>query len=415
MKKLIFLIGIILLMQFVGATALHETKLSDQGYVDMEVSGADEVACEEYLFSEDLNLSSKEFGKRYYLFSVHAEFFPVANEDAKIEVYLNDSNVVAAVGADEFREGWARINLPREILKEQNTVKICAITSHTTNRITVISDSIIGAYYLPDFSNEDAVVVSVLPTEPKLEQDFKVIVKLKNYGSTEADIVLRYRRGEFDDRTPYLTFVSGPASYEANIAECIERDSEGMCIVPSEIEFEYVIRSNRATYMTLLPAIVEYENDFGEIEQKESNRLKIQVVEQEIKIKPFISAVSESANTGEILDFRLGVKNDGAEPVYGIEISVFGDAGLEISGETDAEIAVLAPGDTEFIDLSAYSASSGEFIVGCEISYVDYNASTDCDAVKLIFEDTEIDPLWIIGALFAIAAIIIFLYINYRK
>ncbi len=414
---LLALMAVFALLPFASAKIIEETAFSSLGYENFVVSGAETSGCAEYAFVSDMEKPIAERNTQYTIFSVHAAFEPVAERDANISVFFNSlEEAIAVLPATSFLDGWARVGLPRSVLQAENVVVVCTNTSHTTAKITVINDSKVGTYLKPDFSSESGFEVTASTLTPKQEQDFRIYVTLRNYGSEGTDVFMRYRYEHLDTAMPEIEVVEGELEKSGYISPCEERDENGMCTKPSETVFVYTAKPVRATIMTLLPAVLRYTNIFGEEITKESNRLVIEAVLPEINIKPFIISTKQNYVTGETAQFRLAVKNEGRDALHNLQGIVTTTPGLELFGSALIRIEEIKPGETLYFDFNANAgAVAGNYSIGCGISYIDYNVEeTACEAFRIGYEQPQINTILIAAALLAVVAAAVYAYIHFR-
>lgn len=406
-------LALVLSAGFATGATLRENSLGALGYSDFIVSGADRNVCTEYAFVKPADMNRMA----YPVLSIHAQFAPVESGGADVSVYLNnDENAVSVMRADKFTNGWARFNLPWELLEEKNTVKVCARTSFTTTEIKVLKDSVLGYYMKPDFERKGAFTKMIEVKTPKPGQVFEIKMRLFNYGSEGAKVKMLYRRSVLEERLPELVFVKGDTTFEATIPPCISRDADANCIVPSEVGFSYFAMAKKAEQMTLLPAILNYENVFGENVEQESNRQTITVVQPEIRVKAFLLVEGNAQKVGEAGKATLGVKNEGIDTLYNISAVVLPQQGLQIEGNGRAAISSIAPGETKYVDFSLGAGQAGSYGLGCRLSYLDYNAvETECSTANVIYEAAGIDPALIGAGVLLLVAIGVYAYFVRKK
>ncbi|MFH1225218.1 MAG: hypothetical protein V1676_05440 [Candidatus Diapherotrites archaeon] len=410
---LISVLVFVLSAGFAAGATLKENGLDSLGYSDFIVSGADRNVCTEYAFIKPADLNRMA----YPVLSIHAQFSPVESAGADISVYLNnDENAVAVVRADKFTNGWARFDLPWELLEEKNTAKVCARTSYTTTEIKVLKDSLLGYYFKPDFGRVGAFTKMIVPKTPKPGQEFEVRVRLFNYGSEGAKAELKYVRNALEDRLPELMFVKGDTGFSGEIGPCVTRSEDANCIVPAEAGFGYLVRAKKPQQMTLLPAILRYENVFGETVERESNRQTITVVQPEIRVRAFLLVDGDAQKAGAASKATLGVKNEGIDTLYNISAVVLPQQGLQVEGNGRAAISSIAPGETKYTDFSLTAGQAGNYGLGCRLGYLDYNAvETECSTANVIYEAVGIDPALIGAGVLLLVAIGVYAYFVRKK
>ena len=146
-----------------------------------------------------------------------------------------------------------------------------------------------------------------------------------------------------------------------------------------------------AVHMTLPPAIVYFENPFGEIESKFSNLVELDVREPERKIEAFVVKKRETSPVGTPIEMRLAVKNAGNDSLYSLSINIESEA--EIS-QLEKNIEVLQPKETKYLNFTISSNNPGKFPIGCTITYTDVNVSeSKCQNSFAEFIQPEINPM----------------------
>jgi len=269
---------------------------------------------------------------------------------------------------------------------------------------------------MPDFSRRGGFVKFIVPEKPKAGGEFEIRVTLLNAGSEAAEVDVVYRRGTLEERMPALVFVKGNNSFSGEVPACVKRDVNTNCVVPGHAEFSYFARANNAGQMTLLPAILKYAGQFGEMVEIESNRQTIIVVQPEIRVKPFLLIENDVRKTGEFEKVGIGLKNEGTETIYNISAKVFMKDDVMTYGEGTARIPSIAPGETIYTDWEFSAAEAGVYEFGCVLNYLDYNVvETRCKTAKISYENRGLDPALIGGAVLVIVAVAVFIYFRSRR
>lgn len=406
MKKLLLLVLLGLLLAGASAEAVKEKSLNNYGVSSM-VFESTEPSCEEISYVKDLNQNTAE---HYTIFSVHAAFTPIASKGTDLNFYIND--VLAGIaGAGEFREQWHRLMLPRELLKEKNTIKVCGKATASTPKIELFNDSLLGCYLMPDFSAENAFEKSISDFNPMIGEELTIRVVLRNYGSEKASVGINFRKPELEEEMDEIKVTEGQTTVSGQeIKACQERDEEKNCVVPGELVFEYKAKPTRAVHMTLLPAVLTYTNIFGETETLESNRLPIQVEEAEIQITGLMLPENENLKPGESTKIDFVVRNEGLYEVYEIKAKILG-AGLDLT-ETEFElIESLEPNESKTFTVYASTATAGTYHLSCELEEFS-GKKFSCPEVSIKFEEQGISPAIIAGLALVLLAIIAFALIN---
>lgn len=407
--------ALFLLISSASAEVVVENTFTELGYTGFEVEGKVEEECASYFFDNPLIEDTPAYNLQYTVVSLHARFLPVEDKYAEVKVILNGDVNAAELGPSAFLDGWARIELPKEKLRERNSLRVCAKTTIDTNKIEILGNSIIGRYRKLDFPKEAGFGVHVSNREPSVNERFVVTVTLRNYGSEPADVKMRYRRQSLDERTSEFEIVSGDTSWEGTIGACEVRDENAFCKRPATVRFEYVAKIARAVQFTMLPAIVEYKNVFGEPVLRESNRVVFDVQVPEISVNPFFSTGEEKLTVGEINKLKLIVKNQGQDRLENIDVFLEPDSGLIVFGEEKKQIATIMPGEVVQFDVNVTAETAGEFNIGCKLQYLDYNVvESDCRELELEFEQMSVDIMVIGGVVLVLIGVLVYAYIQLK-
>ena len=370
MKK--FAVVLAVLALFAGsalAGTYRETEIGDLGYPEFSVEGAGNQGCTEmeFLRTDDLNYETQP------IFSIHAEFLPVAGKQDEMSVFLNGkSEPVSILKPKDFINGWARVRLPFSELKNENNLNTCIRVGDTATKITIHNDSKIGYYSKPDFESDGAFYIKVTPASPDFLDEFRVDVVLRNYGNEDSNIVLKYRKDYLERETPETQLVRGKTIINTIIEKCTERDSGGKCTNPHEVSFSYYLRPKVIGMISLLPAIVEYTNNFGELSVVESNRPNVIIREPEIKVKAFVQIPEQEVIVGQTIDAKIIVTNEGNRTLQNIEVRMLNNR-LGIAGSDKAFIDVLQGKETKEFGFNLKALEAGKQEIGCDITYLDQN------------------------------------------
>ncbi|HIH33015.1 MAG: hypothetical protein J4478_03090 [Candidatus Diapherotrites archaeon] len=380
-----------------AAEALSEQSLSQANFQGLTVEGANKQECESASFLKNSFIEQQGV---FTIFSIHAEFLPVNEGEAGISAFINDSEeALAELKPKDFKNNWARVQIPKENLSEKNTLKVCAKTSNSITTVKVLEDSKIGYYKMPVLTVEKTVSDS----RPIVGKEVKVTVKAKNIGSAEAKASVKYW------------------SIEEEIAQITKGDVEFEGIIkPGEaVELNYYVKPKYALQMDLASAWADFENVFGETERVYSNRPTLYVQEPEFKIMAFLSTQEQTAlKPGEQAEITLTLRNQAQAAIENVSISFQAPESVILSKEKIEGLNFQA-GETKTINLSATSLfGEGSFQIGCKVAYNDPAlASSECNKLVLEFEKPKASQAFVAAlALVVIGAIVYaFVYKPERK
>ncbi|HZX20025.1 MAG TPA: hypothetical protein VFF13_03355 [archaeon] len=409
MKHSLLFASIILLSYITVAGTVEEFSFKSQGYQDFYIEGFDSYDCKQYdfVFNSDINATV------FPIFSLDFEFLPKPGKDAKITVFLNDGNAIAELKPGiEKQTGKTRIWLPKEKLKSQNNIKVCGQTAFTANQVRIVADSTLGIYTTPYFPKENGFVLELEKHSLIVGEPFRMEAIARNYGSEDAQVELTYRRGELEENTPEITILSGKTTNNGVVPKCERRDDLGECIKPGEYKIVYTASANRAVPFSLLPAIMTFENIFGETSKIETNRPEVEAFEHAHILSAQIFLDNDSPFAGDVIPIVLNVKNIGNVPVSNVVVKL--DTGLEVIGGESKTIGVVEPGKTEKVEFSAKGLIEGEYTLGCSVSYNQKTLECSEGTVSLEAPSLLSNEL-LFGLAFVLIAIAVFSYFYFKK
>ncbi len=389
-----------MLAQFCAAAVLSEKKLSESGYSDFVVQGADRNACKEIAFAKDLNQNAQG---DFTVFSLHAEFLPVITENASATIFLNaEENALETAKATVFENNWFRFVLPNEKLKAQNKIRVCLQTSSTVTEARMLSDSIIGTYKMPEFKAEN-FTKTVDNDAPLVGEEFEVTIKLSNTGSEATDINILHMKPEVENN--YVQILRGQTSY-FNI------------IKPGEtITLKYSAKARKASPMSLAGAVAYYSNIFGERKKIVSNYPFLDVREPEVKVKALFLLKEAAKKVSETTSAQIAIKNEGQNTLYNIAVYLELPEGIMlVNGNIAENIVSLKPKETKFFDFNISSARAGDFELGCKLAYLDYNVTeTNCETARISFEEKKVPEEIVFAGIIVLGTLLVYAFFHFKK
>ncbi len=398
MNKWFFLILLaFLVMPGAFSETLFERSFGEMGYEAMLVEGPQKSQCQKisFVFPE---VGAE--GEKYEIASIGLEFGPVAEGKADVNVSLNGT-LIAELGLEDFKctgqKCWERLLLPKELLENgENSLKTCLKTGNSITSMKLLNGSKVGIYKIADFSAEDAFKIEAEKTRLVRGEKTRINILLHNQGSGSALARIEYARPIAEDKNAFW-IVEGDAYFD------------GIVEPGQTVEISYVVKPRFSTQMTLPPAIVYYENEFGETEQKFGNLVVLRVREPERKIEAFIVKKEGQAFIGQNLEMQLAVKNVGNDPLY--ELSIETD-GIPSISQGVTEIAELGPKETVYLPLAVSSQEAGKFSVGCTITYHDLDLSeASCKKSFVEFKEQEVSYTLYLALAFVAIAGLVYVYL----
>ncbi|MEW6295509.1 MAG: hypothetical protein AB1467_04420 [Candidatus Diapherotrites archaeon] len=380
-----------------SAAVISEQSFEKMGYKDtFIVSGVQQEDCEQIIFYQTSLPSEGQF----VVLSVHAEFKPLPQQPAGIAVYLNDENTaLKEVKAPEFLNGWSRIVLPAEKVKENNTLRICAGTSNATIETDILPNSMIGTYLMPYFP-EGSFTKEVSVKHPKLREEIKVTVKLKNYGSEKTYAEIKQKKPEIDRED--VKAISGATEWNGELGP------------GQEAKLEFTVRITNPNTRVLPAAQATFTNVFGEQETIYSNYPEVVPIEPNT-LEPVILLSNPINLLGENSEVILAVKNNGSNPLYNASAKLIVPQELFFQGALERKIDVIQSNQTLYFKFNATANTQGKFPLNCIASFTDVNAYTfNCDETIIEYRSPESNLGLSVGIIMLIIGIFFYAYIYFR-
>ncbi|MCR4369505.1 MAG: hypothetical protein NUV67_06400 [archaeon] len=403
--RLILAIALILLSYISVAGTVNEFTFKSQGYEDFYINDFEAFDCKRYDFvSQDLNAG------QFPVFSLRAEFLPASGRNAFLTVYFNDDNALAKLTKQEFTQGVARIWLPREKFFETNNLKVCGNTSLSVNIIKVSSDSSVGVYETAYFPKKGGLVMELDSYEQIVGNEFIARAVAKNYGSENAQVMLTYRKDYLEENTPEVTVLKGETTREGVVPKCTRYDSQGECNSPGELSIEYVLVTNRAVPLTLLPPIMTYTNIFGEEQRVESNRPNILSIEAPQTLAVQLSVEKDGLFAGDEIPITIKLLNIGKTIERSVVVELV--TGLEAT-KGAMEISAIEPGKSAEVNFAAKGLATGQYSVGCMVTYS--GRALECENTTVTLSQKGIGGEILIGIGFLLVAAAVFAYFSLKK
>lgn len=402
MNKCFFAIIIALAaLPIASGETLFERNLGEMGYESLAIEGAQKTACQEikFVYPTEIDFLDKEISP---IASIGLEIGPVQEGKMDANVFLNGQGISTQVERKDFKctgkKCWERITLPKETLKkEENTLKICLTTGNSISRITLLKESGIGLYKTADFSEENSFTMQAEKTEIVIGEKTEIKILLHNQGGALTNAKIQFARPLAEDKNAF-SIVEGDTYFEGEIGP------------GEEIEITYVVKPRIAVHMTLPPAIVYYENAFGEEESKFSNLVPLNVREPERKIEAFIVKEQENAFVGEPITLKIAVKNVGSDPLYNLDLEIDSEARIS---QKNKKIEAIQPKETKYLSFNASSLEAGKTPINCKVTYLDINVSESlCQSSFVEFKHHQIDPAIYAGLILVAIAIAAYVYIT---
>jgi len=380
MKKIAFLL-VILLAGFACAETIKEETFASMGYgEELVVEGANKTECKEIVFYDEFNQ------EEFMIISIHSIFVPKIKGDANIEVYLNEKKISVIEPPKEYE----RIIVQKKDLEEKNTLKICAFTSDSITKITVKNDSMIGNYKTAFFP-EGSFKKEVVSKELVLGKEIQIKTSLKNFGNETAYVEITDGDADRED----IKLIKGNSAFKGEIAPGEEK----------VLEFTYRLKYEGTGVLPNAKAV--YLNEFGEEEKIETEypEIKVQALDEKA-LEPVIMLKKQVNSVEEKSEIEIVIINNSLKAIYSAELKVFSS---ELGFEEKKVFEVIQSKEIVYFKTAVDSSEAGEFELECELDFE--GKKTECTKTIIIFEEDTIDRKVIVGAVLVAIGIIVYLYL----
>ncbi len=401
MNKPLTVMLLLLVLSIAHANA--EISLKDLGFEGIKAQGVEQIECADFVFS--LENPGAEFAP---ILSVAAEFRPPGGGEASISALLNETPLGSVKPADflcSSGDCWARMDINRNTIKKDNTLRLCAKTGRSIIGVILSNETKIGFYKQPVFLKENFVKCISLENgecvqsyRAALGEDLNITVSLLNSGSSLAVV-------DFNNRKEL-------AGEKAARKEIGQTRFEGIINSGETKTITYTIRIEKAVQMSLPPAIASFSNAFNETETLTSNVVLIEPI-GEPRVNTVIG-VESIDNDKKQAKLSFTVFNKEIVDVKDIELTADIGKLTVLNGVPEHSIDLLNPKQAETMLLSVQSTEAGAFSIGCKFSAEGLTEKT-CEPVLISFR--EENPTLLIAATIIIALLAagIYLFIQTRE
>ncbi|MCX8158489.1 MAG: hypothetical protein N3D73_02365 [Candidatus Diapherotrites archaeon] len=401
-KRVFYLVLLALLASFSYAQQTEkpvEFSFASLGYEDFV---ADSSGCQKYNFR--IEKPNKE---EYVVFSLKADFLPVADNHAEITVKLNNK-ILGNYTPSNFISGWKRILLEKRILDEENEIEICVNPKANTLKIKIYNESKVGKYLMPD------IKISQYVAKDKIQvgEEFEVLVKVDNYGSREANVKIIFSPQDPEEVFPFIRILKGDLEKELLLDKCKKYDDE-KCIEPATIIEKYVLRAKKNTTLSLQPSILKYTNIFGEEITMKTERTYLEIKKNIEDLNIEIFAEDNVAKANEPKEIYFKIKNGSKYSIYDIKIKP------EIKNNTknsiirfldNAEIkAIEEIRPDEVIEIKAIflAKEEGTYVLSCSL----IGEEKKCNNFEILVEKSFEKILVVVSIVSLLIGLLIIIYI----
>ncbi len=404
MRKLLLLFFLLAAGYITAAETIQESTLKNMGYKDFYIRGSDSFACSEYLlpFQSDTNVGI------FPILSLKVIYLPESRGTPVLKVFLGDSGEpLAEYLPHDIEKGVARIVLPLERMGERNLVRICGKAA-PDNTILVASDSTYGLYRIPYFPKGKGLEVGLETYNPLVGVPFEIVATARNYGSVDAEVSLSYRLLDLKEALPEASVLDGETSKSGVVKACSEWAADKRCLRPGFLDISYKAVAHKGVPMTLLPAVMVYNDVFGE-EMVISNRPDIGAVDAN-RVSGQVLLENDKSFAGEKIPLKILVKNAGV-PARDIKVRL--RAGLEVSGGDSRTISMLNEGQAQELQFEAMATRQGNYEVGCTFEYE--GRQFECPSTNILLERRVLAPELAGAGILTLLGLGVFVYFYYIK
>ncbi len=399
------LLGLLVLAGQCFGAVVFERSFGEMGYPDFTVDGPETRECTEirFVFPNDADFNAEG---NYAIASLHMLLLPIKGKKFYVETELNGEKVSSYLTEEFACEAscWLRASLPKELLKEgENRLELCLNNSVDVTKSVLKAESKVGIYRLADFSQDGAFVELADNATPLIGERVEIALLLHNYGSDAGLVEMKHARKLAEDKEAYVV-VDGSTQFVGSIG------------AGESVELRYSIKPRVLGSISLPPAILYYDNGFGEQKQKFGEMVTINVKEPERKVNAFVIKDREINLVGDTSEMQLAVKNEGRDALFNLGVYLELPEGISLVEEPESMIDVLFPGETKNLGFSVRGNQEGDYKIGCRVVYRDLNLSeSKCNQASLVFEKQEIPLEFWGGIALLIVGIAVYLYIQFGK
>ncbi len=404
-NALILFLALAMLVSQVSAATVFERSFQEMGYNDFELQGAQKSGCTgiKFVFPEEVEFLT---GENNVIVSLNMGLFPIKGKNFYVEVRpnLRETGTYTTENLVCAETCWLRATLPKETLKEgENELDICLNNSVDVTKSVLYNKSTVGVYKTANFSAEDSFIEIAEKENLVLGEKTKITLLLHNKGGDSANVELKHARPLAEYKDAYVV-VEGSTQFSGKIN------------AGETVRVEYTIKPEVIGSISLPPAILYYDNEFGEKQQKFAKMTTIRVAEPEVKVNAFVIKEKEINKAGDTVSGRIAVKNEGQDTLSNLRVYIDIAEGLSLIEEPGTLIDTLQPGETKYLEFNARAVLPGEYAIGCKVSYSALGAKeTNCNKSTFIFEKPEIPLDLFAGLLLVGIAIVTYLFIQFSK
>ncbi|MDP6671203.1 MAG: NEW3 domain-containing protein [archaeon] len=404
-KWYFLLLGLLVLAGSSFGAVIFERSLGEMGYSDFAVDGPETRDCTEirFVFPNEVDFNAEG---NYAVASLHMLLLPINGKNFSVETELNGEKISPYLTKEFACDSgcWLRAGLPKELLEEgENRLELCLNNSVDVTKSVLKAESTVGIYTLADFSKEGAFVELADNKEPLIGERVDITLLLHNYGSDAGLVEMKHARTLAEDKKAYVV-IDGNTLFA------------GIIGAGETVEVSYSIKPRVLGSISLPPAILYYDNGFGEQKQKFGEMVTINVKEPERKINAFVIKDREINLVGDTSEMQLSVKNDGRDALFNLGVYLELPEGISVVESPESFIDVLFPGQTKSFGFSVRANQKGDYKIGCKVTYTDLNLSeSKCSQTSLVFEGQEIPLEFWGGIALLLVGIGVYLYIQFGK
>ncbi|MEM4326557.1 MAG: hypothetical protein QXZ13_00080 [Candidatus Diapherotrites archaeon] len=402
MFKNSFLVVLVFLAPIILATPIEVKSLEELGYKDFYVNEFNTYYCKEYSLSFQNDVNAFVFP----IMQISSEIQGYPNGTEELRIYLNN-NLVEELDFFEPVNNKL-VYFPKEMWEKNNTLKVCIKTSFNINKIGFLAKTRIGLFESYYFPKEDGFKLELETYEPILGKQFKISAVAKNYGSKDLDVSIYYRKSELEKVLKELSILKGETAKKGVVPKCEKRNENNECIKPGVLKLSYDAVANKAIQMSILPAVMEFTDVFGNKQILLSNRPEVYVKEPQKDIMAEIVMKKDKIPKNQVFEVSVLLKNISEKEINDIKVDLDTP-----QGKISQNVARISKNEIMEVKYNIKIEEAGNYDLGCEVFYNENKI--ECKKTNLIITNEFVNVETIMGILLGLIGLGVLAYFYFKK
>ncbi|MEM4261396.1 MAG: hypothetical protein QXI10_00350 [Candidatus Diapherotrites archaeon] len=402
MLKNSFLVVLVFLAPIILATPIEVKSLEELGYKDFYVNEFNTYYCKEYSLSFQNDVNAFVFP----IMQISSEIQGYPNGTEELRIYLNN-NLVEELDFFEPVNNKL-VYFPKEMWEKNNTLKVCIKTSFNINKIGFLAKTRIGLFESYYFPKEDGFKLELETYEPILGKQFKISAVAKNYGSKDLDVSIYYRKSELEKVLKELSILKGETAKKGVVPKCEKRNENNECIKPGVLKLSYDAVANKAIQMSILPAVMEFTDVFGNKQILLSNRPEVYVKEPQKDIMAEIVMKKDKIPKNQVFEVSVLLKNISEKEINDIKVDLDTP-----QGKISQNVARISKNEIMEVKYNIKIEEAGNYDLGCEVFYNENKI--ECKKANLIITNEFVNVETIMGILLGLIGLGVLAYFYFKK